>query len=113
MRESIIQTTINKFLTWLAKKSVTALYRRTHFMTYSWGLDEYTDLYLISEESYLDRHRFGVHEEKIVDTPQTEETCERCVYVRGSQWCQGCNGTPKRWNGETVVDTSQTDCAWK
>ena len=44
------------------------------------------------------------------DTPQTEETCERCVYVRGSQWCQGCNGTPKRWDGEKIVDTPQTDC---
>ena len=42
------------------------------------------------------------------DTPQTEETCERCVYVRGSQWCQGCNGTPKRWDGEKIVDTPQT-----
>ena len=46
----------------------------------------------------------------IADTPQTEETCERCVYVRGSQWCQGCNGTPKRWDGEKIVDTPQPDC---
>ena len=43
------------------------------------------------------------------DTPQTEETCERCVYVRGSQWCQGCNGIPKRWDGEKIADTPQTD----
>ena len=43
------------------------------------------------------------------DTPQTEETCERCVYVRGSQWCQGCNGTPKRWDGEKIVDTPQAE----
>ena len=47
--------------------------------------------------------------EDLTDTPQTEEICERCIYVRGSQWCQGCNGTPKRWNGEKVVDTPQTD----
>ena len=47
---------------------------------------------------------------EVADTPQTEETCERCVYVRGSQWCQGCNGTPKRWDGEKIVDTPQTDC---
>ena len=60
MRESIIQTTINKFLTWLAKKSVTALYKRTHFWVFSWGLDENTDLYLMSEESYPDYHRFGM-----------------------------------------------------
>lgn len=51
--------------------------------------------------------------ERQADTPQTEETCERCVYVRGSQWCQGCNGTPKRWDGEKIVDTPQTDCGWK
>lgn len=47
---------------------------------------------------------------KRADTPLTEETCERCVYVRGSQWCQGCNGTPKKWDGEKIVDTPQTDC---
>lgn len=50
---------------------------------------------------------------RVADTPQTEETCERCVYVRESQWCQGCNGTPKRWDGEKIVDTPQTDCGWK
>ena len=64
MRESIIQTAINKFLYWLAKRSVTALYKRTRFWICSWGLDENTDLYLISEESYHDRHRFGLREEK-------------------------------------------------
>ena len=50
-----------------------------------------------------------VVERALADTPQTEEICERCIYVRGSQWCQGCNGTPKRWNGEKVVDTPQTE----
>ena len=73
MRESIIQTMVNKFLTWLSKKSVTALYKQTHFWTFSWGLDENTDLYLMSEESYHDYHRFGVREEKYANTPQTEE----------------------------------------
>ena len=62
-RESIIQTMVNKFLTWLSKKTVTALYKRTHFWVFSWGLDENTDLNLMSEESYHDRHRFGLHEE--------------------------------------------------
>ena len=46
---------------------------------------------------------------EVADTPQTEEICERCVYVRGSQWCQGCNGIPKRWDGEKIVDTPQTE----
>jgi len=92
MRESIIQTTINKFLTWLAKKSVTALYKRTHFWTFSWGLDENTDLYLMSEESYHDYHRFGVREEKRADTPQTETHDLRT---------------------ETHECVEQTDCGWK
>ena len=92
MRESIIQTTINKFLTWLAKKSVTVLYRRTHFWTFSWGLDENTDLYLMSEESYPDYHRFGVREERKADTPQTD-----CPYKEYP--CDVCD--------------AQTDCAWK
>lgn len=43
------------------------------------------------------------------DTPLTEETCERCVYVRGSQWCQGCNGTPKKWDGKKIVDATQNE----
>lgn len=74
MRESII----NKFLWWLTKRSVTALYKRTRFLIFSWGLDENTDLYLISEESYHDRHRFGLHEEKYDDTPQND--CESCEH---------------------------------
>lgn len=64
MKESIIETAINKFLIWLAKKSVTALYKRTRFWVFSWGLDENTDLYLMSEESYHGYHRFGVSEER-------------------------------------------------
>ena len=76
MRESIIQTMVNKALTWLSKKSVTALYKRTHFWVFSWGLDENTDLYLMSEESYHDYHRFGVSEENRADTPQTEREGE-------------------------------------
>ena len=95
MRESIIQTTINKFLTWLAKKSVTALYKRTHFWTFSWGLDENTDLYLMSEESYHGYHRFGVSEEKRADTPQMEST--------GSPIGDYRDG----------VGAWQTDCSWR
>lgn len=93
MRETKIQTAINRFLTWLAKKSVTALYRRTYFWVFSWGLDENTDLYLMSEVSYHGYHRFGVREEKIADTPQTETQMET----------QNSNLTFEK----------QTDCPWK
>ena len=71
-----------------------------------WKVIGHIDLYGIAELAIRD----AVFAEEIADTPQTEETCERCVYVRGSQWCQGCNGTPKRWDGEKIVDTPQTDC---
>ena len=59
--------------------------------------------------SYGCSNKKGICDFEQVDTPQTEETCERCVYVRGSQWCQGCNGTPKRWDGEKIVDATQNE----
>ena len=73
-----------------------------------------------SEEEYSDKCDKCVIEvgKRSNYEPQTEETCERCVYVRGSQWCQGCNGIPKRWDGEKIVDTPQTEmdkcykCKW-
>ena len=46
------------------KMLVTLYWKRTRFLSYTWGVDENVDLYVISEESYLDRHRFGLHEEK-------------------------------------------------
>ena len=70
------------------------------------------DVYVLD----IDRDCYKVKQSEIqrliddtADTPQTEETCERCVYVRGSQWCQGCNGTPKRWDGEKIVDATQNE----
>lgn len=31
--------------------------------------------------------------------PITERTevCDECIYVKGSQWCDKCNGIPKHW----------------
>lgn len=61
-------------------------------------------------KAYRETYPYGVEGyPPRADTPQTEETCERCVYVRGSQWCQGCNGTPKRWDGEKIVDATQNE----
>ena len=103
MREPIIQTMVNKFLTWISKKSVTALYKQTHFWAFSWGLDEHTDLYLFSEESYHDRHRFGLHEEtyerKTENSSEKPNNCEelnayrKCVESRSfwdNKHCDGC-----------------------
>lgn len=51
-----------KILKWIIKKLVTLYWKKTHFHTYSWGVDENVDLYVLSEESYPDRHRFGTKE---------------------------------------------------
>lgn len=48
---------------WIIKKLVTYHYKRHPFLAWSWGLDENTDLHIISEESWPDHHRFGVHDE--------------------------------------------------
>lgn len=30
--------------------------------------------------------------------PTTEtEICDECIYIKGSQWCEKCNGEPKHW----------------
>lgn len=28
------------------------------------------------------------------------DICDECVYVKGSQWCEKCDGEPKHWKGE-------------
>ena len=51
-------------LAWIIRKLVTFYWQRYPFMTYSWGVDDYVDLHIISEESYKNRHRFGTREDK-------------------------------------------------
>lgn len=31
--------------------------------------------------------------------PTTEQTeiCDECIYVKGSRWCEKCDGEPKHW----------------
>lgn len=67
MRESKIETTINAILMKTIKAAATLLYKRTGFMTYSWGINEYVDVYLISEESREGYHRFGTREETYIE----------------------------------------------
>lgn len=47
----------------LIKLLVNLKWKRERFLVWSWGIDENTDIHIISEEAYLDRHRFGVKEE--------------------------------------------------
>lgn len=54
---------MERILNWLIKKLVTFYYRKYPFYTWSWGVDENIDLYVISEESTLKYHRFGTRAE--------------------------------------------------
>lgn len=56
---------MEKIIKWLIRKLVTVYYKHYPFYVYSWGIDEHTDLYIISEESYFNRHRFGLKEEEL------------------------------------------------
>ena len=47
----------------LIKILVNLKYKRDGFYTFSWGIDENTHMHIMSEESYLDKHRFGLKEE--------------------------------------------------
>lgn len=44
----------------IIKALVNWKYKKEKFLCWSWGIDENTDIHIISEESYLDRHRYGV-----------------------------------------------------
>ena len=63
---------MQKFLQWCIRKLVTYYYKHYPFYVYSWGLDDNTDLYVMSEESYHDKHRFGLKEEIINENGEWE-----------------------------------------
>ena len=54
---------MNRFIWWIIKKLITMMWKRERFLVYSWGVDEHVDINVITEESYLDKHRFGLREE--------------------------------------------------
>lgn len=105
MKESIIQTMVNKFLIWLSKKSVTTLYKQTHFWIFSWALDEHTYLYIFSEESYHDRHRFGLHEETYDHKDESQKSCSTCGYSPQTPSCDTCEGYSNWWSLEDEPQT--------
>lgn len=58
----------------IIKFFVTLKWKREQFYTFSWGIDENTDIHIMTEESYPNRHRFGLKEEtfKAESEEQTE-----------------------------------------
>lgn len=55
---------INKLLQFIIRNLVTLYYKRTHFLAYSWGIDELNSINILSEEVMLDKGftRFGSKE---------------------------------------------------
>ena len=52
----------------LIKLLVNYKYKKYPFLAWSWVLDENTDINIISEEYYDDRHRYGVRENRYADS---------------------------------------------
>lgn len=55
---------INKLLRFIIRNLVTLYYKRTHFLAWSWGIDELNGISILSEEVMLDKGftRFGTKE---------------------------------------------------
>ena len=54
----------NELIRFIIKKLVTLYYKRTRFLAFSWGIDESTDISILSEEYSLDGYRIGTKEVK-------------------------------------------------
>ena len=52
----------NELIRLIIKKLVTLYYKRTRFLAFSWGIDESTDISILSEEYSLDGYRIGTKE---------------------------------------------------
>ena len=55
---------MNALIKLVIKKMVTWYYKRTRFLAFSWGIDENTDISILSEEYSLDGYRIGTKEVK-------------------------------------------------
>lgn len=55
---------MNALIKLVIKKMCTWYYKRTGFLVFSWGIDENTDISILSEEYSLDGYRIGTKEVK-------------------------------------------------
>lgn len=68
---------INDFLAKIIRKLVTFYYKRTHFCSYSWGVDERNDIHILSEEVFDTYTRIGCRNDPHSLDEQIEEAAER------------------------------------
>lgn len=50
-------------INWLIKLLVNYKYKKEPFMFWSWGIDEHTDIVILSAEYYDDHYRYGLRTE--------------------------------------------------
>lgn len=55
---------IDRLVGKIIRRLVTWHYKRTGFLTYSWGIDEHTSITILSEEYTSDGYRIGTREVK-------------------------------------------------
>lgn len=60
-----------RLIDWLIKLMLNFKYKRKPFMVWSWGIDEHTDIVIITAEYYDDYYRYGLKTE--VYTEESEE----------------------------------------
>ena len=67
----------------IIKILVNRKWKRERFLAWSWGIDENVDVHIITEESYQDRHRFGVHDEEVqeIRAEPDDPPCNTCEYL--------------------------------
>lgn len=72
MRDKIIKILVNR------------KWKRERFLAWSWGIDENVDVHIITEESYQDRHRFGVRDEEVqeIRAEPDDPPCSTCEYLQ-------------------------------
>ena len=81
----------------IIKILVNRKWKRERFYSWTWGIDENVGIHIITEESYRDRHRFGLRDWEYYDDPPCK-TCEyfqtrvdaspccECKYIRVSNY---------------------------
>ena len=55
---------MDSLIRWIIKKLVTWYYKRTGFLAFSWGIDNNTDISILSEVYKDDGYRIGTKEVK-------------------------------------------------
>lgn len=63
---------MEKIINKLIKMLVNYKYKKYHFLAWTWSIDEYTDINILSEESHIGWHRIGTYTEHFTDKEESD-----------------------------------------